>query len=64
MWRYRSELAPLAFAAMTALAAWLLHATHPHWWPALTAATVAAAAGAGLAGGGSAWLPALSAATR
>src|ERR1035437_8063297 len=50
LWRYRSELAPLTLAAVTALAAWILHATHPHWWPALTAATVAATAGAGVAG--------------
>jgi len=50
MWRYRSELAPLTLAATVALVAWLLHATHPHWWPALTAATAAAAVGAGIAG--------------
>jgi hypothetical protein len=49
-WRYRSELAPLTLATVTALAAWVLHATHQHWWPALTAATVAATAGAGTAG--------------
>ena len=50
LWRYRSELAPLTLAAVTVLAAWVLHATHPHWWPALAAATVAATAGAGIAG--------------
>lgn len=50
LWRYRSELAPLTLAALTALAAWILHATHPHWWPALAAATVATAAAAGVAG--------------
>jgi hypothetical protein len=50
MWRYRSELAPIAVAAMTALVAWMLHATHPHWWPALAAATAAATLGAGIAG--------------
>src|ERR1035441_7557751 len=49
-WRYRSELVPLPLATVTALAAWVLHATPPHWWPALTAATVAATAGAGTAG--------------
>jgi hypothetical protein len=49
-WRYRSELVPLTLATVTALAAWVLHATHPHWWPALTAATVAATVGAGVAG--------------
>src|ERR1039457_2380923 len=51
-WRYRSELAPLTLATVTALAAWVLHATHPHCWPALTAATGAAPAGAGAAGAG------------
>jgi hypothetical protein len=50
LWRYRSELAPLTLAAVTASAAWILHATHPHWWPALTAATFTAMAGAGVAG--------------
>ena len=50
-WRYRSELAPLAVAVITALTAWLLHATYARWWPELTGATVAAAAGTGLAGG-------------
>ena len=50
LWRYRSELAPLTLAAVTASAAWILHATYPHWWPALTAATVTATAGAGVAG--------------
>jgi len=50
LWRYRSELAPLAVAAVTAFAAWILHATHPHWWPALAAAAAAAALGAGIAG--------------
>ena len=50
MWRYRSELAPLTLAAAVALAAWILHTTHPHWWPAITAATAAAAVGAGITG--------------
>jgi hypothetical protein len=50
LWRYRSELAPLTLATVTGLAAWMLHTTHPHWWPALTAATVAATAGAGFGG--------------
>jgi hypothetical protein len=50
LWRYRSELAPVTLAALTALAAWVLHATHPRWWPALAIATVAVAAVAGLAG--------------
>jgi S-DNA-T family DNA segregation ATPase FtsK/SpoIIIE len=50
LWRYRSELAPLTLSAVTGLAAWILHASHPHWWPELTAATVAAIAGTGMAG--------------
>jgi hypothetical protein len=50
MWRYSSELAPLTLATAVALAAWVLHTTHPHWWPGLTPATAAAAAGAGIAG--------------
>jgi S-DNA-T family DNA segregation ATPase FtsK/SpoIIIE len=50
LWRYRSELAPVTLAALTALAAWVLHATHPRWWPALAIATVAVTAAAGLAG--------------
>jgi S-DNA-T family DNA segregation ATPase FtsK/SpoIIIE len=50
LWRYRSELAPVTLGALTALAAWVLHATHPRWWPALAIATVAATAVAGLAG--------------
>jgi hypothetical protein len=50
LWRYRSELAPLALAAATALTAWALHARHPHWWPAIAAATVAATFGVGIAG--------------
>ncbi len=50
LWRYRSELAPLTLAAVTMLAAWVLHATHPHWWPALAAATAAAMLAAATAG--------------
>ena len=50
LWRYRSEVAPFTIAVVTALAAWMLHATHRHWWPALVAATVAAMLGAALAG--------------
>jgi S-DNA-T family DNA segregation ATPase FtsK/SpoIIIE len=50
LWRYRSELAPLTLAAGSALAAWLLHATYLHWWPALAICTVVAALGAALGG--------------
>jgi hypothetical protein len=43
LWRYRSELAPLYLAALTMLAAWVLHAAHPRWWAGiLAAATVGA----------------------
>jgi FtsK/SpoIIIE family len=44
VWRYRSELAPLIVAATTALAALILHHTHPNaWpWPVLAAATLIA----------------------
>ena len=50
LWRYRSELAPLSLAAAVMLAAWILHGTHPYWWPAVVAATVAATTGAGVVG--------------
>jgi hypothetical protein len=41
-WRYRSELAPVTLAAATALAAAVLHSTHPgSWWVVLTAAVLA-----------------------
>jgi hypothetical protein len=50
LWRYRSELAPLILAAATALTAWLLHAAHPRWWPALATCTAVAVLGAALAG--------------
>lgn len=38
-WRYRSELAPLTLATATAIAAEILHITHPRsWWVCLVAA--------------------------
>jgi len=40
MWRYRSELAPIAVAVLVVAAAALLHRTHPGWWPWWAAATV------------------------
>jgi FtsK/SpoIIIE family len=43
MWRYRSELAPLFLATVTALTAWVLHAGHPGWWACILAAAMAAA---------------------
>jgi hypothetical protein len=39
-WRYRSELAPIAFAMLIVAAAALLHRTHPGWWPWWALATV------------------------
>jgi S-DNA-T family DNA segregation ATPase FtsK/SpoIIIE len=41
IWRYRSELAPIAIAAATALAANTLHRTHHGAWPWLAIATLA-----------------------
>jgi biotin operon repressor len=40
VWRYRSELAPIAFAALIVAAAAQLHRTHPGWWPWWALATV------------------------
>jgi len=40
VWRYRSELAPTAFSALTVAVAAILHRTHPGWWPWWTLATV------------------------
>jgi antitoxin (DNA-binding transcriptional repressor) of toxin-antitoxin stability system len=50
LWRYRSELAPVTLAAMTMVAAWILHKTHAHWWPVLAMGALAATIGAALAG--------------
>ena len=41
LWRYRSELAPIAFAAVTVLAAMFLHRAHSGAWPWLAVATAA-----------------------
>jgi S-DNA-T family DNA segregation ATPase FtsK/SpoIIIE len=49
-WRYRSELAPLGLTMLVTLAAWMLHAAHPGWWPAIAVITVATACGLGTAG--------------
>jgi S-DNA-T family DNA segregation ATPase FtsK/SpoIIIE len=40
LWRYRSELAPIHLAYLTALTAWLLHGTHPAWWRDIIGAAV------------------------
>ncbi len=52
-WRYRSELAPFTASMAAITAAWLLHLTHPHWWPAIVTLTVTAA---GTLGGTGRWL--------
>jgi hypothetical protein len=44
MWRYRSELAPLAVAALTAAVASMLHRSHPGAWLGAAVVTVAASA--------------------
>ena len=49
LWRYRSELAPLTTAGLTWVTAWICHATHTAWWPAL-AGTAAALAAVSLTG--------------
>jgi len=49
-WRYRSELAPLGLATVTATSAWVLHVTHPHTWPIIALITAMTTAGIGLAG--------------
>jgi S-DNA-T family DNA segregation ATPase FtsK/SpoIIIE len=50
-WRYRSELAPLSAGIAAALAAWVLHATHPGWWPLIAATALVIAAGLATLGG-------------
>jgi hypothetical protein len=40
IWRYRSELAPSAFALLIVAIAVTLHRTHPAWWPWWAIATV------------------------
>ena len=49
-WRYRSELAPLYLVTATALLAWMLHLTHPQWWPVILAVTVLAGCGLAVIG--------------
>ncbi len=39
IWRYRSELVPIAVAALTATTAVMLHRSHPSAWPWLALAT-------------------------
>jgi S-DNA-T family DNA segregation ATPase FtsK/SpoIIIE len=41
LWRYRSELAPLAVALATAIVGWYLHHREPHAWPVLVVLAVA-----------------------
>jgi hypothetical protein len=40
IWRYRSELAPIALAMLIVTMAVTLHRTHPAWWPWWAIATV------------------------
>jgi hypothetical protein len=59
LWRYRSELAPLTTACAMPLTAFILHLTHPQWWPHVLVAAVLAGC-ALLAFGrrvGLSWLP-------
>ena len=44
VWRYRSELAPIALAVLTVIMAAELHRSHPRSWPWLAVGTVASAA--------------------
>ncbi len=41
LWRYRSELAPIAVAAVTVAAAATMHRAHPGWWLWVLTATLA-----------------------
>src|ERR1700689_100173 len=51
LWRYRSELTPPALAFGAALAASILHAQHPRWWPAFTVTAVVGVLVIAVAGG-------------
>ena len=50
LWRYRSELAPLAVALTLALVSWMTHARYSGWWPAIAGTGVPAASVLGAAG--------------
>ena len=50
LWRYRSELAPLACSLTAALAGWILHRIHPNWWPIILAVTASTAPSLAIAG--------------
>jgi hypothetical protein len=50
LWRYRSELTPPALAFGAALAASILHAQHPRWWPAFTVTAAVGVLGIAIAG--------------
>lgn len=43
LWRYRSELAPVALASCAEIAAVVLHIAHPTWWAGILAAAAIAA---------------------
>ncbi len=44
LWRYRSELAPAAYALAVFASAWWLNRTHQHWWPLIVLAAIGASA--------------------
>jgi hypothetical protein len=50
LWRYRSELAPLALATGAALVAWILHTHHPRLWPAFTVTAAVGVLGIAITG--------------
>jgi S-DNA-T family DNA segregation ATPase FtsK/SpoIIIE len=50
LWRYRSELAPLWLASVSAVLAAGLHASHPDWWPITAGITVATVLGLAVLG--------------
>jgi S-DNA-T family DNA segregation ATPase FtsK/SpoIIIE len=50
LWRYRSELAPVGVGLGTLIAASILHASHPRYWPFMVIVTVGLGAGLIVAG--------------
>ncbi|PRX98170.1 FtsK/SpoIIIE domain-containing protein [Allonocardiopsis opalescens] len=54
LFRYRSELGPVALAAALFVAGWGLHGSYRAWWPAVAVASVLTAAG--ILASGRAWL--------
>ncbi len=50
LWRWRSELAPLAVMAALSVAGWVMHTRYAGWWPVVAAAGASAGLGLPLAG--------------